>query len=55
MAESLLFRHCSTTVNTGKAISGDVSANKEISKIHREYRFKDCKSNSYKADPNSEA
>ena len=39
MAESLLFRHCSTSVNTGKAISGDVSANKKISKIHGEYPF----------------
>ena len=36
-----LNRHCSTSVNTGKAISGDVSANKKISKIHGEYRFKD--------------
>ena len=35
-----LNRHCSTSVNTGKAISGDVSANKKISKIHGEYRFK---------------
>ena len=34
-----LNRHCSTSVNTGKAISGDVSANKKISKIHGEYRF----------------
>ena len=40
MAESLIFRHCSTWVNTGKAISGDVLANKKISKIHGEYRFK---------------
>ena len=39
MAESLLFRHCSTSVNTGKAISGDVSADKKISKIHGEYPF----------------
>ena len=35
-----LNRHCSTSVNTGKAISGDVSANKKISKIHGEYHFK---------------
>ena len=35
-----LNRHYSTSVNTWKAISGDVSASKKISKIHGEYRFK---------------
>ena len=34
-----LNRHYSTSVNTGKAISGDVSASKKISKIHGEYPF----------------
>ena len=40
MAESFSFRHCSASVNTVKAISGEFSANIEMIKRHGEYRFK---------------
>ena len=40
LLKRFLFRHCSASVNTVKAISGDFSANIEMSKRHGEYRFK---------------